>query len=296
MTITIDSPGLNTSPADGILSVECELTGRCQLECSHCCTLSGPKAGHGTMTRADWLDVVDDIAAAGIPAVQFIGGEPTLSPSLVSLVDRALGHGLVVEVYSNLAHVRPSLWTALDQAGVRVATSYYSDDPEQHDTITGGRGSHARTLANITEVLRRGIPLRVGLVDLGDGQRVAEAEAQLRALGVQNIRVDRVRAVGRAASDSATIPHVSELCGRCFHERVAVSPDGDVYGCILSRHLPTGNVRTTRLREVLAGPRWAEARSAVPKAATHACPPNDGGDCSPANTPACNPKFQEKHR
>ncbi|MET9529620.1 radical SAM/SPASM domain-containing protein [Streptomyces sp. NPDC006649] len=279
------------SPVQGILSVECELTGHCDLECSHCCTLSGPKVSHGTMTRADWENVVEDIAAVGIPAVQFIGGEPTLSPALVPLIEHALGRGLAVEVYSNLTHVRPTLWAALDQAGVRVATSYYSDDPEQHDAITGGRGSHARTLANINEVLRRGIPLRVGLVDLGDGQRVTEAEAQLRALGLQDIRVDRVRAIGRAASDSATMPDVTELCGRCFHERVAVSPDGDVYGCILSRHLRTGNVRTTRLRDVLSGPQWAETRATVPRAMTNACPPNDGGDCSPASTPACNPKF-----
>ncbi|WP_406067338.1 radical SAM/SPASM domain-containing protein [Streptomyces sp. NBC_01020] len=291
MTITIESPAPNTSPADGILSVECELTGSCQLECSHCCTLSGPKVSHGRMTRGDWQGVVDDIATLGIPAVQFIGGEPALSPALIPLIGHALGRGLTVEVYSNLTHIRPALWAALDQGGVRVATSYYSDDSEQHDSITGGRGSHARTLANITEVLRRRIPLRVGLVDLGDGQRVAEAEAQLRSLGVQNIRVDQVRAVGRAVADSATIPDVSELCGRCFHERVAVSPDGDVYGCILSRHLRTGNVRTTRLRDVLSGSRWADARSGVPKVPTNACPPNDGGDCSPASTPACAPKF-----
>ncbi|NDZ78380.1 radical SAM protein [Streptomyces sp. SID10853] len=291
MTLTVDTPALKDSPADGILSVECELTGRCQLECSHCCTLSGPKVSHGMMSLADWRNVVDDIAAVAVPAVQFIGGEPTLSPALVPLIGHALGRSLAVEVYSNLTHVRPALWAALDQTGVRVATSYYSDDPEQHDRITGGRGSHARTLANITEVLNRGIQLRVGLVDLGDGQRVAEAEAQLRSLGVQNIRVDKVRSVGRAAPDSTTIPSVNELCGRCFHERVAVSPDGDVYGCILSRHLRTGNVRTARLRDVLAGPQWADARSAVPKVTTNACPPNDGGDCSPASTPACNPKF-----
>ncbi|MFE2375229.1 radical SAM protein [Streptomyces sp. NPDC059398] len=291
MTTAIRHAKPLSSAVDGIQSVECELTGRCQLECSHCCTLSGPKVSHGTMTRADWENVVEDIAAVGIPPVQFIGGESTLSPALVPLITHALGQDLAVEVYSDLTHVRPALWAALDQDGVRVATSYYSDDPGQHDAITGGRGSHARTLANITEVLRRGIPLRVGLVDLGDGQRVTEAEAQLRSLGVQNIRVDQVRAVGRAASDSATMPNVSELCGRCFHERVAVSPDGDVYGCILSRHLHTGSVRTTRLAEILSGPRWAEARSAVPYVTTNACPPNDGGDCSPASTPACNPKY-----
>jgi hypothetical protein len=60
---------------------------------------------------------------------------------------------------------------------------------------------------------------------------------------VHHIRIDGERKVGRAADRAAVIPSVSQLCGHCFDHRVAISPDGDVYGCILSRFLPTGNVR-----------------------------------------------------
>ena len=233
MTTAVRATPLHTAAA-GILSVECEITGNCQLECVHCCTLSGPKVSHGTMTLADWRHVVDDTSALGIPAVQFIGGEPTRSTALLPLISHALDRGLEVEVYSNLTHVRRLLWDAFQRDGVRLATSYYSDQAEEHDRITGGRGSHQRTGQNILEALRRGIRLRVGIVQVHDGQRTAQAEAELRSLGITEIRVDRARRVGRAAGDSATIPSVSELCGRCFHHRLAVSPDGDVYGCILS--------------------------------------------------------------
>ncbi|HET6354840.1 radical SAM protein [Streptomyces sp.] len=291
MTTAVRTPALGASPGSSILSVECELTGSCQLECTHCCTLSGPKVSHGQMSLDDWRQVVDDIAELGIPAVQFIGGEPTLSLNLIPLITHALCRGLEVEVFSNLTHIRPGLWAALKQHGVRLATSYYSDDPAQHNTITKGRGSHARTRANIVEALSRQIPLRVAIVTVLEDQRVEEAEAELRALGVEKIKVDHTRRVGRATAESGTIPSVSELCGRCFHHRVAVSPDGDVYGCILSRFLPTGNVRTTRLRDVLSGERWAEARSAVPLPTHGACPPDDSGDCGPANTEACNPAY-----
>jgi len=67
--------------------------------------------------------------------------------------------------------------------GVKLATSYYSDDAAEHEAITRGRGSHARIKANITEALRRSIPLRVGLVDVQDGQRIEQARAELEALG-----------------------------------------------------------------------------------------------------------------
>ncbi|MFC4056684.1 SPASM domain-containing protein [Planomonospora corallina] len=49
-------------------------------------------------------------------------------------------------------------------------------------------------------------------------------------------------------------PNVGELCGRCGDGRAAVSWDGDVRMCVLSRFLtPAGNVRETPLVEIFAG-------------------------------------------
>lgn len=274
----------------GIAAVECELTARCDLACSHCCTLSGPRMSHGSMSLDDWQRSIDDMVELRIPLVQFIGGEPTLSPYLSRLVDYALDRELGVEVYSNLTHIRPALWTLFERAGVRLATSYYSDDPAQHDQVTTRPGSHSRTQGNVVEARRRGIPLRVGIVEVFNGQRVHEAEAELRTLGVQNIRIDRARAVGRAADPTTVTPSIDELCGRCFHQRAAISPDGHVYGCILSRHLIAGNARTHGLAKVLTGPKWAEITKQITPA-RNACTPDDSNDCDPASTEACLPSY-----
>ncbi|WP_275463391.1 radical SAM protein [Streptomyces noursei] len=273
-----------------IRSVELEITGTCNLRCSHCCTESSPQTPAGAMTPEDWHRAITDIAELGIPRVQFIGGEPTLSPLLPQYIDHALDRGLGVEVYSNLVHVRPSLWHAFSRDGVRLATSYYSDHADEHEQITKGRGSHARIRANIVEALRLGIPLRVGIVEVIDKQRVAPAEAELRRLGVRVIHTDRMRKVGRAADTGAGLPSTTELCGRCFRQRVSISPDGEVAGCILSRFLPAGNVRQQPLAEILNGDRWAEITTTIP-APRAACPPDDSSDCDPANTEACEPAF-----
>lgn len=296
----------------GIRSVELEITGKCQLQCSHCCTNSGPLTPAGAMAREDWLTVIDEIAALGIPAVQLIGGEPTLSPYLADYIDTALKLGLKVEVYSNLTHVRPALWTQFSRAGVSLATSYYSDDAAQHERITGGRGSFACTRASIKEAVRRHIPLRAGIVRVIEGQRVDEAVADLRVIGVERIQVDRKRKVGRAADSGSGSPSTNELCGHCFRHRVAISPDGVVTGCILSRFLPAGNVRKQFLGEILTAARWEEITASIPLPrngactpddssecdpwgdageVTMACPPHDSGDCDPANTIACAPKY-----
>ncbi|MGW8989878.1 radical SAM protein [Streptomyces zhihengii] len=161
--------------------------------------------------------------------MQFIGGEPTRSITLLPLITHALGREFKVEVCSNLTHVRLSQWAAFEQHGVRLATGYCGDDPAEHDLITGVAGSHARTRANIVRALERRVPLRVGVVQLEDTQRVDAAVAELQELGVTNIRVGRIRAVGQAAA-SARFPGAGELCGRCFHHRLAIAPDGDLYG------------------------------------------------------------------
>ncbi|MFE3017017.1 radical SAM/SPASM domain-containing protein [Streptomyces sp. NPDC059256] len=289
MTLAIERP---MHPAAAINTLELEITGKCQLSCTHCLSESSPQATHGTMTPADWRQVITDAAALGIPRVQLIGGEPTVHPQWRDFTEHALALGLRVQVYSNLFNVAWGWWSLLERPGVSLATSYYSDDPEEHDRITGKQGSYWRTQSNIEEALRRGIPLYVGIVDILDGQRVSEARAELVAMGVKQINTDRVRAVGRGAL-SGQSPSLDELCGRCTRGRAAVLPNGDLAGCVLARNFPCGNVRVTSLAQLFSGEEWASLSQRIP-APRAACPPDDSGDCDPANTEACDPAYEDE--
>jgi MoaA/NifB/PqqE/SkfB family radical SAM enzyme len=272
-----------------------ELTGRCQLRCSHCYSSSGPAADHGTMTGDDWRRLLDQAAELDVSDVTFIGGEPTLHPDLPDLIRHALSQGLGVEVYSNLARVTEQLWQVFALPGMRLATSYYSRDADRHDAITGRR-SHNRTLANIREALRRGIPIRVGVVDVNENQDVEAAVAELHALGLEDVRVDQLRQVGRGARHQA--PGVDQLCGHCADGSLAVLPTGDVLPCPFARWLILGNVldmplaqigtRAGEVRQELAGifSRQGQAEKCPPKETGPPCPPNfkkDPPKCPPKN-------------
>ncbi|WP_308315524.1 radical SAM/SPASM domain-containing protein [Streptomyces sp. ISL-100] len=287
MTAIADSP--TRSPVGLLTTLELEITGGCQLKCTHCLSNSSPQSTHGTMTADDWRTLITDAAALDIPQVQLIGGEPTLNPAWTDLVSLALSLGRKVEVYSNLFHIRPHWWSLLSREGVTLATSWYSDDPDEHDAITTRTGSYLRTRANIQEALRRGIPLRAGIVHINEGQRVTEARAELLSLGVTQINTDRVRAVGRAATEET--PDVAELCGRCGHGRAAVLPDGSLALCVLSRFMPCGNVKDKRLADILGSPEWWAAVERIPARPHMGCTPDDSSDCDPANTTACDPAY-----
>jgi Iron-sulfur cluster-binding domain len=173
------------------------------------------------------------------------------APGVQDLVGHALGRRLLVEVFSNLVHVTDDLWEVFSQPRISLATSYYSDQPEQHAAITG-RASYARTKTNIAEALRRGIPLRAGVIDLGNGQRAGQAQNELAALGVPLIGYDRLCQVGRGVRDQQVSSE--QLCGHCGDGVTAISPVGVVWPCVFSRWLPIGNVLEAKLAEILASP------------------------------------------
>lgn len=256
------------------------LTDKCQLECTHCATDSGPDGSHGSMALPDWLRVIDEAAAMGVREVQLVGGEPTLYPHLPELIDHVLARAMAVEVFSNLVYVPETLWRTLNRPGVRLATSYYSDQPGEHEAVTG-RKTYYRTRANIARAVQLGIPVRSGVIDgIVPAQRATEARQQLIDLGVPAVGVDTVRGLGRACSDGGS---AQELCGRCGDGVAAVGPDGTVRPCLFAGWLNVGNVREMDLAAVVGG--MPAARQHLLQRGMRAdagCAPS-GDECWPIN-------------
>ena len=274
-------------------NLELEITGRCQLQCQHCLTESSPLAGHGALTTGDWFTVIEQAVAVGFRIIQFIGGEPTLRADLPLMVEHALKLSREVEIYSNLYKVSNELWALFQDPRVHLATSYYSDDADQHDAITGRKGSFIRTRANIVKVLSEGITLRVGIVVLSEDQQADEAYADLIAMGVPAGRInrDRARGIGRATQQLGLETGPAELCGDCGRGRAAILPNGTLAPCVLGRILPVGNVMDTPLAELLTSDAWKGAVSLVPEKLRRACAPGDSNDCDPARTNTCGPDY-----
>ncbi|MGI5530118.1 radical SAM/SPASM domain-containing protein [Streptomyces syringium] len=232
-----------------------DLTRKCQLECTHCYNGSGPDGDHGTMTRDDWFEVLDQAVKVGVENVTLIGGEPMMYPHTIEIADRALTLGIKVEVYSNLVHVSAAWWALLQHEGMSLATSYYSNEASEHNKITR-RPSHARTRANITKAIELGVPIRVGIV--GDNEQTIEAaKADLESIGVTRIGTDRIREFGRASCGQN--PEASNLCGGCGDGRASIDPNGNVAPCVFSTWMGVGNVREDSLPSILSGPALSEA-------------------------------------
>ncbi|MFF4754441.1 radical SAM protein [Streptomyces sp. NPDC002514] len=287
MTVIAEAPTLQAAGTPRFLWLD--LTRKCQLSCTHCYNESGPEGTHGTMTADDWRRVLDQAHAAGVTGVQLTGGEVTMHPEAPALVEYASRLGLKVEVYSNLVHMTPEWWGVLLRTGAGLATSYYSHWADDHNAVTS-RPTHARTRANIEWAVKAGVPIRVSMVRSQPDQDITETVNELRAIGVQRIRSDRVRPFGRGSNGDA--PDVAGLCGRCGVNRAPISPDRTVSPCVFSGWLDAGNVLTSALANILSSPAMLAANAAVLERGTVS--PAFGGDDDEEeddNDDGCSPGF-----
>ena len=283
-----------------------EITGKCNLFCTHCYADSGPQADlYGNMAYEDWTRLIDEAAELGCRQIQFIGGEPTMHPRLDDLVDRANHRGFVfIEVFTNATRLGEELMGCFQRNQVHVATSFYSDDPAIHEQVTQGEGSWQRTVDGIERVVAAGLPIRVGVIETerntGHAPRAIDF---LKGLGVREFRVDRKRGVGRGdlVQLGGQAERFEELCGHCWKGRLCVTSSGDAFPCVFSRATSLGDARCG-LAGILLSAKLAAFRQKVRAIHDHApddcgpypCPP-DGpcdphGGCPPTTcTPNCSP-------
>ncbi|MET7800061.1 radical SAM protein [Streptomyces decoyicus] len=263
-----------------------EITGFCNLTCRHCYAGTSPQGDHGSMAAADWQRVIDECAALGVRDVQFIGGEPTLHPDLPRFVRHARDRHMRIEVFSNLTHISDAVWDVLRLPDVRLAFSYYSDDPDDHDDVTENRGSHARTRANAEKALALGVPMRGSVINVLQGQRAGQSRRELLDIGLRDVRTDRVRPFGRAGGE--TVPDIAKLCGRCGRNKLAIAPDGSVWPCVFARWMTVGNVHVQSLQDIYHGVAMQGVRAELAAVHPETTPHASG---APSCLPDCNPSF-----
>jgi MoaA/NifB/PqqE/SkfB family radical SAM enzyme len=282
-----------------------EITAKCNLECVHCYADSGPgQPLLGAMNSEAWLTILQDAADLGCRQVQFIGGEPTLHPDLGRFIESASAQRYeLIEVYTNATHLNGEILRVLTRHRVNVAVSFYSDDPQTHDAITGRQGSFGRTVANLRRLVDAGLPVRAGIIETHKNREHGERARQfLKSLGITDAKIDRQRGIGRAAKAAGNVDPMGELCGECWKGKLCVTSSGMAYPCVFSRFSRVGNARDgvraivdgkllDNFRRELRSYQGSNATEGVEYSTVSGCDPN----CSPCDpgvfkcAPGCSP-------
>ncbi len=274
------------------LSVQVDVTYRCNERCVHCYL---DHEDYGEMTAAEIMDVLDQLAEAGVFFLCFSGGEVLMRMDFFRILEYARSLLFCVKVKTNAFMIREKEADRLRELGLQaVQVSIYSHRPEVHDAITKLPGSLKRSIAGMRLLRERGMKTIIANVlmrsNLND---YAGVKALAKELGAEytidptitpkmdgdrsilplGIGGDDLRQVFR---NGDLVGNVEEFCApplavnddvldglpcSAGHTACYISPYGDVYPCV-QFPLPTGNVRKQKFLEIWRhSPQMNEVRS-----------------------------------
>ena len=159
----LTTPQKFTSPLFAVWNI----TNRCNLRCRHCYQSSEHQALPDELSREQRLAVVDKLGRAYTPMLAIAGGEPTICPDLMAVLNRAQEFGMHTTIATNGVTMTEALAGELAAAGVKyVEISLDSVHADRHDAFRGVDGMWARAVRGAknvvaTEGLRLGIAMCV---------------------------------------------------------------------------------------------------------------------------------------
>jgi radical SAM protein len=161
---------MNTIPARNGLNYDetpflaiWEVTQSCDLACKHCRAAAQPLAHPDELTTAEGKDLIDQIAAMGVPIFVFTGGDPLKRKDVFELIRYAAEKGVKVALTPSATPLltREAIFQLKEAGLVRLGISLDGSTPEIHDAFRGLPGAYARTIQAIEWANEAGIPIQV---------------------------------------------------------------------------------------------------------------------------------------
>lgn len=182
------------------------LSAGCNLNCRHCWIT--PTFVNGRPVPAEYLDIErlkDAVAEAkplGLTAAKLTGGEPTLHPDFVKIVDLLTEQELTLTMETNGTLIDRDLARHLHDRNKlsHVAVSLDSPDPDWHDRFRGKHGAFDDAVRGITHLVEAGFrPQIIMSVCRDNVDRIEDLIALAVRLGAGSVKFNPVTPSGRGA-------------------------------------------------------------------------------------------------
>lgn len=171
------------------LSVQVEMTERCNSSCLHCYNHWRCEDARNRLNEANVRRIVEEFVANEVFDVTITGGEPLLQPAETLLLARLLRDGEInFSLNTNLRLLTPEFAYELKETGLRVIlTSFVSHDRERHARITQSSASYDQVVRGIQIAIAGGFAVAANMVlskiNIAD---LRETARFLHGLGVKN--------------------------------------------------------------------------------------------------------------
>jgi AdoMet-dependent heme synthase len=262
------------------LSVQLDLTYRCNEQCVHCYL---DHDDHGEMTTVEIKHLLKEMAEAGVFILTLSGGEIFMRKDFFEILEYARDLTFCIKLKTNAVLIREAQAERLRDLGVEsIQVSIYSDRPEVHDAITKVPGSLRRSVKAIRFLKSLGLKVVIANVlmteNMHDHHGVQALAEELGAhytldptvtpmmdgdRSVLDLKAD-VSDLRTLFRDESYVGNADEFCApppiptedsmdslpcSAGHTAAYVSPYGEFYPCV-QFPLSCGNVRQQRFIDI----------------------------------------------
>jgi radical SAM protein with 4Fe4S-binding SPASM domain len=212
----VDLPSVSEDCLSFPRTVYWECTSKCNFQCVHCYSESGPRGRTEKLPLSSVRDLMEELGRCGTEFLSIGGGEPLMYRELPHVVSSARAAGLEVEVTTNGSLAVPSRIARLQEAGLRfVQLSLDGATAETFESIRKG-GKFTQVVEN-AEHLADAFTLTVSAVAVRENLSEIPALIDLaKKIGAAYFRVIPLMPSGRGRTASA--PSAAQM--RALHELV----------------------------------------------------------------------------
>lgn len=137
------------------------ITRTCNLKCIHCYAAANEHTEDKILTREQGLQLIDDLAAFGVPVILFSGGEPLMRSDLMELAGYAVRKGIRAVISTNGTLITREKAHELKQVGLSYVGVSLDGMENVNDRFRGKRGAFRDAMKGIENCQEAGI--KVGL-------------------------------------------------------------------------------------------------------------------------------------
>lgn len=286
---TANAERLYMEKVGGITSVMLELTYRCSERCIHCFNAGATRNISKTSNRgnrqelniSEYKKLIDELDGMGIAKACLSGGDPFSNSSVWDIIDYLYQKEIAIDVFTNGLGVVNQVERLAGYYPRTLGISLYSDIPSVHDSITGVKGSHDKTILFIEHCSEYAIPMLlkccimkpnvssyytvkdvalrygalpqfdVNITDSVEGDKCASTYLRLGKEELEIILRDKdLPYYINGDGVKHTVHNGNDLMCNAGINSLCITPEGNVQPCC-TFPLKVGNIRSTRLSNIL---------------------------------------------
>lgn len=265
-----------------------ELTKKCNLRCVHCFNESGQSI-KGEWSWDSLNKVLEECEKLGVFKIRFTGGEPILSPYLMQALEFCKDHGITTSIGTNATLISYQIAKRLKKAGLDMAVVSIDGTGETYESIRRG-AKYIDFINGVDNLVKSGIKVRLNMTLMKQNYDQIEKIIDFAKAKNVGLYIRRLIPIGRADLDNmvsqedylkavelvenqkiagfnfgihyetSEVPEfgidmldTSKKCS-CAVRGLAISPNGDVFGCglfvALGKKYCFGNLNQQTLDEL----------------------------------------------